>query len=70
MARLFKKDSMPQKESGLEDIEEERAEILDALVGIKLNVIWVTYLTAAGDGEGDAVLDDSWADNTALTIAP
>jgi hypothetical protein len=39
MARLFKKDSMPQKESGLEDIEEERAEILDALVGIKLNVI-------------------------------
>jgi hypothetical protein len=50
---------MPQKDSGVDDNDEERAEILDALVGIKLNVIGVTYLTTAGDGDGDAVLDDS-----------
>lgn len=51
-------------------MDEERAEILDALVGIKLNAIGVTCLTAAGDGDGDAVLDESWADNIALKSFP
>lgn len=50
---------MTQNDNGFDEMDEERAEILDALVGIKLNVIGVTYLTAAGDGDGDAVLNES-----------
>lgn len=59
-----------QQDSGFEKKDEERAEILDALVGMKLNVIGVACFTAVGDGDGDAVHGDSCTDAFVSILSP